>query len=126
VRTLVPAILERFVNALHGRAWDQVAACLHEDVRFSALIPSGPLAATGRAAAADYLRQWFGDADQLLLLSSHAEAIEDQFHLSYRFRVHEDRWYTVEQQAFCTLRDGQIDRMRLLCSGFCPDNAAGK
>jgi hypothetical protein len=121
---MIPAIAERFIEALHRQAWDELATCFHEDVRFSALIPPGLRTATERATATNYLRQWFGDADQLLLLSSRVEPIEDRWHLHYRFRAHEDRWYIVEQHAFFTLRDGEIDRMDLLCSGFRPDMTA--
>jgi SnoaL-like domain len=113
---------ERFINALTNQAWDDLGACFHEQACFNALIPRGLRTAADRTSAANYLRQWFGDADQLLLLSSAVETVEDRVHIRYRFRAHEDRWYVVEQHAFCTVRDGLIDRMDLLCSGFRPSD----
>ena len=118
---MIPAIAERFIKALNRQAWDDLAMCFHKEVRFSALIPGGLRTATERAGATNYLKLWFGDADQLLLLSSHVETLGDGLYLRYRFRAHEDRWYVVEQHAFCTLRDGHIDRIDLLCSGFRPE-----
>ncbi len=116
----MPAIADRFINALTRQAWAELSTCFHENVRFNALIPPGLRTATERTGATSYLKQWFGDADQLLLLSSTAEMVEDRLHISYRFRAHEDRWYVVEQHAYCTVRDGHIDGMDLLCSGFRP------
>jgi hypothetical protein len=112
----------RFISALQQQAWAELAGCFHEQVQFNALIPPGLRTARERGDAANYLKQWFGDADALVLLSSIVEAVEDRWHISYRFRAHEDRWYVVEQHAYCTVRDGQIDRMDLLCSGFRPDS----
>src|ERR1700736_3263634 len=105
------ALAARFISALHQQAWTELAECLHEQVQFNALIPLGLRTARDRADAAKYLKQWFGDADALVLLSSSVEAVEDRWHITYRLRAHEDRWYVVEQHAYCTVRDGQIDRM---------------
>jgi hypothetical protein len=117
---MIPSIAERFVDALTKQAWSDMSACFHENVRFNALIPPGLRTATDRAGATNYLKQWFGDADQLELVSSNVEMVEDRLHISYRFRAHEDRWYLVEQHVYCTVDDGQIDRLDLLCSGFRP------
>ena len=116
------AVGERFVLALSQQAWATLAECFHEDVKFNALIPPGLRMATDREATTEYLRQWFGDADQLLLLHSTVEPLEDRLHIAYRIRAHEDRWYVVEQHAYCTVRTGQIARMDLLCSGFQPES----
>src|SRR5260370_1417579 len=121
---VIPAIADRFINALHKQAWTELSSCFHEKVRFNALIPPGLRTATDRAGATHYLKQWFGDADELQLLSSNVDMVEDRLHITYRFRAHEDRWYVVEQHAYCTVADGHIDRMDLLCSGFCPDSSA--
>ncbi|HEV3214936.1 MAG TPA: nuclear transport factor 2 family protein [Vicinamibacterales bacterium] len=123
---MIPAVGERFVNAVHKQAWTELATCFHEQVQFNALIPRGLRTATGRAGATNCLKQWFGDADKLLLLSSNVEQVEDRLHISYRFRAHEDRWYVVEQHAYCTVRDGHIERMDLLCSGFRPDSTTSQ
>ena len=49
--------------------------------------------------------------------------MQDRVHIAYRIREHEDQWYLVEQQAYCTISDGLIQRMDLLCSGFRPEVA---
>src|SRR5579862_8027801 len=112
IRTIrmITTIGDRFITALNKQAWTELSTCFHENVRFNALIPPGLRTATEPVGATNYLKQWFGDADQLLLLSSNVEMVEDRLHISYRFRVHEDRWYVVEQHAYCTVCDEQIDR----------------
>jgi hypothetical protein len=72
------------------------------------------------AAAAGYFKRWFGDSDQLVPLGSEVKLVADRLAIRYRFRAHEDQWYVVEQQVYCDVRSGRIERMELLCSGFRP------
>jgi TusA-related sulfurtransferase len=49
-----------------------------------------------------------------------------RLYLAYRIRLHKsDEWQVVEQHAYCTVRDGRIERMDLLCSGFLPAHEPG-
>jgi len=116
-----PITGEIFIDALAHQAWERLAACFAEAVQFRALIPSGLKNAENQASAASYLQKWFGDADQLILLASNVEPVQDRLHISYRFRAHEDQWYVVEQHLYCVMQDGLIMRADLLCSGFRPE-----
>jgi hypothetical protein len=109
------------VTALARQAWQELAACLDDAVQFRALIPSGLRTADDRASAASYFQKWFGDADELVLITSLVQPMHDRLHITYRFRAHEDQWYIVEQQAYCIVQDGHIKRIDLLCSGFRPE-----
>jgi hypothetical protein len=115
------AVGRGFVAALAHRAWPELAAFFDSAVQFRALIPHGLRSAHNREGAANYLQKWFGDADSLVLLSSQVELIQDRLHITYRIHEHEDQWYIVEQHAFCTIDDGHIKFMDLLCSGFRPE-----
>ena len=110
-----------FVAVLARQAWQELAACLDEAVQFRALIPSGLRTADDRTSATSYFQKWFGDADQLVLISSLVQPMHDRLHITYRFRAHEDQWYIVEQQAYCIVQDGHIKQIDLLCSGFRPE-----
>ena len=112
-----------FIDALAHQAWERLAVCFDETVQFRALIPSGLKNAESRASAAHYLQKWFGDADQLILLDSSVQPMQDRLHITYRFRAHEDQWYVVEQQVYCVMQDGFIKQADLLCSGFRPEVA---
>ena len=110
-----------FIRALEHQAWEELATFFDSAAQFRALTPNGLRVADDGDTAAKYLRKWFGDADQLILLSSEVKRMHDRLHISYLIREHEDQWYIVEQQAYCTIRDGQIKEMDLLCSGFRPE-----
>jgi hypothetical protein len=112
---------EALIAALARQSWEELAACLDERVRFRALIPGGLCTSDNRISATSYLQKWFGDADRLELLSSQVQPMHDRLHVTYRFRAHEDQWYVVEQQAYCTVHDGHIEQIDLLCSGFRPE-----
>jgi hypothetical protein len=115
------AVGRGFVAALERQAWEELAGLLDPTVQFRALIPYGLREANDRDSAAKYLQKWFGDADQLVLQSSEVELMHDRVHIAYRIREHEDKWYLVEQQAYCTIRDGLIKQIDLVCSGFRPE-----
>jgi len=110
-----------FVAVLSRQAWQELAACLDEAVQFRALIPGGLRTADDRASTTNYFQKWFGDADQLVLMTSLVQPMHDRLHITYRFRAHEDQWYIVEQQAYCIVQDGHIKQIDLLCSGFRPE-----
>lgn len=116
----VEAVGARFLAGICSQDWAQVESCFAPDARFRALIPSG-LREGESAAAAGYLRQWLGDADQLVLLDSDVRYIQDRLAIRYRLRAHEGQWHVGEQQVYCDVRDGWIERMDLLCSGFRPE-----
>jgi hypothetical protein len=122
---LVPdSLAARLIDAIAARDEPAIAACFADDAELRALIPSGLRERSGAAEAASLIVRWFADSTEFDLLDSHSDEIADRLHLSYRFAgVEEDEPYVVEQQIFCTVSDGRIDRADVLCSGFRPRQA---
>jgi hypothetical protein len=114
---------QRFVTAIAHRAWSELATYLDDAVEFRGLTTKGLFSADDRASAASHVQTWFGWLDQLTLLSSEVQPMHDRLHISYRFRAHKDQWYLIEQQAYCSIEDGQIKQIYLVCSGFRPEVA---
>ena len=112
-----------FVDAIAHQAWDELATCLDDAVQFRGLTGKGLFSADDRASAAGHLRTWFGWLDQLALISSEVQPLQDRLHISYRFRAHKDQWYLIEQQAYCSVQDGRIKHIDIVCSGFRPEVA---
>lgn len=110
-----------YLNALAQRDFPRVAAYLHPQVAFRALVPTGVCEASSVASAVVWLRSWFGDANELAVLQQTTDDSLGCLALSYRFllRTH-DEWQVVTQHAFCSASNGQIERMHVLCSGFQP------
>jgi hypothetical protein len=68
----------------------------------------------------DVLQRWLEDSDHVdELVAVETDEVADRQRVAYRFRGHNDDGpFVVEQQAYFTERDGRIDWMRVLCSGF--------
>jgi hypothetical protein len=111
------------VAALAERDFGRLAGVLAPDVHMRALIPPGPVEASGAEAAAAKYASWFGRFDEVRLVRSDIYEVGDRLHVSYRLRVKEPdvAWKIVEQHLFCALDDGRIASLDLLCSGFRPD-----
>jgi hypothetical protein len=114
---------ERFVAALAARDYSRLATTLAPNVRMRALIPPGPVEISGREATSAKFSSWFGEVEDLELVSSGSEAIADRLHVYYRLRVKRpgDVWKLVEQHLLCALDGDRITALDLICSGFRPD-----
>jgi hypothetical protein len=112
-----------FVEALAERDYPRLARTLAPDVRMRALIPPGPLEVSGSEAASAKFSSWFGDAEDLELVSSGSESIADRVHVYYRLRVRKpgNVWKLVEQHVLCAFDGDRIVALDLVCSGFRPD-----
>jgi ketosteroid isomerase-like protein len=111
-----------FVAALGERDFARLAEVLAPDVRMRALVPPGPLEASGADEAAARFSAWFGNAEELDVLRAGSEDMGDRVHVSYRFRVKRpgESGTVIEQHLFCAIDDGRISALDLVCSGFRP------
>lgn len=113
---------EDFLSALKARDFDRLEACFHPNIHFRALVPSGIREGTNAREAGAWLRRWFDDADEFQPLTSSVDKVADRLHINYRFRVRKGiQWQLIEQQVYCSITDGRIEVLNLLCSGFRPD-----
>ena len=114
---------QAFVEALGRKDFETVATLLDPEVDFRGLTPSRAWEASGpKAVVEDVLSQWFEESDEIEQITPvDSGRIADREHIAYRFEVsNPDGRFVGEQQAYYTERDGRIDWMRVLCSGFRP------
>lgn len=117
---------ERLIDALGDGDFAAVAGCLDASVRMRALVPSGPVEATGPEAATGLLRRWFGDADRRVVLARVVEPLAGRTRLGWRMRVREDGvWLLVDQRGYADVAEGRVVRLDLVCSGFHPEPGSG-
>ena len=112
-----------FAQALAARDFDRIAGLLHPEVDFRALTPRRYWEATSpRQVVDEILTTWFEESDVVEeVVSIEAGGVADREHVAYRFQgTCPDGPFVVEQQAYYTQRDGRIDWMRVLCSGYRP------
>jgi hypothetical protein len=117
------ALGREFAEALGRKDFDAVVTLLDPMIDFRALTPRRTWAATDAGSVIDgILRQWFEDTDAIdEIVSIETDSFSDRQRVSYRFRGHNaDGPFAVEQQAYYTQTDAQINYMRVLCSGFRP------
>lgn len=108
-----------FAHAIARRDFAELGDLLHPDVEFRALTPRRTWEPAGHDAALEMLRTWFGDCQVEEVERVDATAVGDRSHLAYRFTGQRPAGpFVIEQQAYYTEREGQIDWIRILCSGF--------
>lgn len=111
-----------FARALAARDFDTLQSMFQPDVEFRALTPRRAWEAAGDADTVGLFRGWFDEAtvvDEIENVTTHQ--VGARRHLAYRFRGHDaDGPFVVEQQIYFMERNGRIDWMRMLCSGFQP------
>lgn len=113
---------EAFVEALAARDSNRLRAALHPEAHLRALVPSGFKESLGRDAVAARLESWFAEPERLSLASKNVSYVSDRLRIQYRFDEHypEGDSETIEQDAYCEVREGRIASIDLLCSGHLP------
>lgn len=112
-----------FASALARKDFDAARALLSPNVEFRALTPRRSWEADdSQSVAREILPCWFKDSDQIdELVAIETDSISDRRRVSYRLHGrNEDGPFVLEQQAYYSERDGRIEWMRVLCSGYRP------
>jgi hypothetical protein len=112
-----------FARALAVKDSARLLELMHPEIDFRGLTPNRNWEANGRDAVLSILLgQWFEDTDDIDALEElESDAFSDRQRVGYRFSVtNPDGRHLVEQQAYLAARDGQIEWMRVVCSGFRP------
>jgi hypothetical protein len=109
-----------FAFALGHKDFEQLGAVLHPQIDFRALTTRQTWEAASGEETLRVLRLWFGPPNIVEeILAVDTDAFADRQRVAYRFKGHRpDGPFVIEQQAYFAHCDGQIDWMRLVCSGF--------
>lgn len=115
----LPQPLAELVNALVARDFDRLAGSFAPDVRLGAALPGEVAEAATPAAAAGLFRDWYGDAEELHMLSSASERLGRTTTFAFRLRVLKPRgWSVIAKAGACELAGGKVLSLRLACTGF--------
>ena len=118
-----PDLGTAFAQALAAKDFARVKELVHDDVDFRGMTPNRTWEAVGPDALVDeVLTRWFEPSDDVERVDRvDTGAFSDCEHVAYRFSGRNgDGPFVVEQQAYFTRRDGRIDWLRVMCSGFRP------
>ena len=110
------------IEALAGRDFAGMTACLAPDVRFRALLPRGLVEVTGADDTVDRFRTWFGGPDTLQILDAALGEIGPRLYARWRVRLTapEGAVRTIEQHVFA-IGAARLATLDLVCSGFIAD-----
>lgn len=117
------ALGPKFAQALGRKDFAELMSLVAPQIDFRGLTPGRAWEAMDAdAVVGGILRQWFEDADEIEeIVSIDEDGFADRQRVSYRFHGHNaDGPFVVEQQVYYTESNGQINYMRVLCSGFRP------
>jgi hypothetical protein len=119
----------RFLDALAGQDFEQLAATLAADVRMRALLPGDTLEWDGPERVTRTFVRWFGNTEGFDLVATTLDDLGSRLHLSWCARVRAERlgegWHRVEQQAYVDVDEhGRIEHIWLACSGYLAERDA--
>ena len=119
----IPDSASGLAGALVAGDFERLTAMLAAEVHMRALIPPGPVELSGAAAAAAKFASWFGGSNSLELVRTGSDEVGDRLHVFYRLRVKRshDPTSIVERRLLCSLDEGRITALDLVCSGFRPE-----
>ena len=125
------ALAGTFLEALADQDFARLATTLRADAQLRALVPQAVREAAGPVEICAMFERWFGDTEEFELVEAVIGDVGASLHMHWRVRVRAGRlgpgWYVVEQQAYAdTDVDGRISRLRVLCSGYCPETRAAE
>jgi SnoaL-like domain len=106
-------------TAVADRALDRLGTHLTDEIRLRALLPGGSIEEHGRDAVLARFDDWFGSYDTVVLSDVAGDAVGDRVFVHYKLTFDPDGESRVlTQSVVCSLRDGLVGRMDLVCSGF--------
>jgi TusA-related sulfurtransferase len=112
---------EEWIRALVEKDIRRFTRFCHPDVHSSLLTPYKYSSLDTALDLFQKVEQWFHEADTMDIEQERVEMVGERLAIFYRLRIEEHRQpFTIEQQLYCTLRDGRVQQLHLLCSGFQP------
>jgi hypothetical protein len=106
-------------TAVADRALDRLGAHLTDEIRLRALLPGGSIEDHGREAVLARFDDWFGGYDTVVLSDVAGDDVGDRVLVHYKLMLDPDgESRVVSQTVVCSVYDGLVGRMDLVCSGI--------
>ena len=110
-----------FINNFKKENFEDLKYLFSDTIHFRALTPPSLITLNNPTEVVNTLKKWFGveEPDQFEVLESSSDFFVDCLYIYYRvFRTYKGNSYKVEQQLYCEVSSGKIQKISLLCSGF--------
>ncbi len=110
---------EDWIQAIHDGAFERLESFCQPGIVSHLLTPKRSVSLENIADLIARYRLWFGECVNFKLETSRIERVGERLGIFYRFHLQErEDWFDIEQQLYCTLKDGRVEQLHLLCSGF--------
>ena len=110
---------EAWVRSVSDAAPARIETFCHPDMVSVVLTPKRYMTLENAPALVAKYRDWFGTCTDFQLVTSRVGWVGERLGIFYSFLLQDGGdWYRIEQQLYCTLREGRVEKLHLLCSGF--------
>jgi len=109
------------IQKISDKKFEDLESIFSDTILFRALTPPRIITLNNPTEVANTLKKWFNadEPDQCKILDSKSEFFVDCLHVYYRvFKTYKGNSYKVEQQLYCEVSSGRIQKLSLVCSGF--------
>ena len=120
-------LADEWIQAIVGKDFDHIMDICQPDVKSNLLVPKQLWQLENALDLSNKVKGWFNDYDSIEILQTRAAMVGEKLGIFYRFRCVENGSASqIEQQIYCHLNVGVIDRLWLVCSGFQPEEAPAR
>ncbi len=112
---------EDWIRAITDRQLDRLVDYCSPRVVGRLLLPGGLVTTNNTVDLLARYRDWFGDYSSIELEASRVSQVGSKLGIFYRLLLHDGgNSERIEQQLFCIVKDGRVQQLHLVCSGFHP------
>jgi len=113
---------DEWIQAILDKDFNHLATISHPDVKSILMVPSRIYQLENAIDLIEKVKDWFGDCDPIEKEQARVAMVGEKLAIFYRFKCWENGMSsTIEQQIYSTIYEGRIQQLRLICSGFQPD-----
>ncbi len=110
---------QAWIKAITDGALDRLQELSHPKVLGRLLLPAGLTTVHGAAELVAEYRAWFGSCSDFKLEASRVEHVGQRLGVFYRLHLLDQGFpERIEQQLYFWFKDGRVQELHLLCSGF--------
>ena len=118
-RLRVQRMGEDWIKAIADGAPGRLEAFCGPELMSHVLTPKRSLTLENASALVAKYQGWFGTCTDIRVEESRICRVGERLGIFYRFYLQDQgNWYSIEQQLYCTVKDGRVQQLHLLCSGF--------
>jgi len=112
---------QEWIRAIKDGALDRLRQFSSPQVTSRLLLPGGLVTLHNAADLVGEYRSWFGGYTSIQVEASRVGKIGSKLGIYYRLLLQDGRASErIEQQLYCIVKDGHVQLLHLVCSGFHP------